>query len=371
MIDTIAITLTKIQFQITDPEKFTHSADWALEDRIKSIRIVSKQNPTKKELLKGIYKPKLTLAYRSNPAGALGIILRIELSLPKLAFGNNFNELRFKDFNPVVQKLVLILREMGIVTTAQAIAQAPISAIHYSKNIKLTDGTTPYYYLQKLKESNMRLSLDVNQTDYRNEGHSYKWHTNSYEIVFYDKIKDLEKAKVSSKRAIEKESALQLQLLNGFKKRWKLEILRMEVRLNKRTKIKHLFKKLGIKSDLTLQKLFKPAISKKVLLYYLEELESKRPLLLDYKAADSKALLTELILNNTHLKAKQILLLFGLKQALDITNPRELRIMFARCNAKSWQRMMSDAAKLNLSFAPSPLRILKEQLMKFEMIKVI
>ena len=56
------------------------------------------------------------------------------------------------------------------------------------------------------------MSLDVNQTDYRNEGHSYKWHCNSYEIVFYDKIKDLEKAKHSDKRAIEKDNAIQLNL---------------------------------------------------------------------------------------------------------------------------------------------------------------
>ena len=56
------------------------------------------------------------------------------------------------------------------------------------------------------------MSLDVNQTDYRNEGHSYKWHCNSYEVVFYDKIKDLEKAKQSEKRAIEKDNAIQLHL---------------------------------------------------------------------------------------------------------------------------------------------------------------
>lgn len=58
----------------------------------------------------------------------------------------------------------------------------------------------------------MRMSLDVNQTDYRNEGHSYKWHCNSYEIVFYDKIKDLEKARLSDKRVVEKDNAIQLNL---------------------------------------------------------------------------------------------------------------------------------------------------------------
>jgi len=35
----------------------------------------------------------------------------------------------------------------------------------------------------------------------------------------------------------------------------------MEVRLNKRQKIKQSFNKLGISADLTFKKLFKPAIS--------------------------------------------------------------------------------------------------------------
>lgn len=97
------------------------------------------------------------------------------------------------------------------------------------------------------------MSLDVNQTDYRNEGHSYKWHCNSYEVVFYDKIKDLEKAKQSEKRSIEKDNAIQLHLFPELRKSNKLEILRMEVRLNKRQKMKHLFAKLGMKSDLSLK----------------------------------------------------------------------------------------------------------------------
>ncbi len=71
----------------------------------------------------------------------------------------------------------------------------------------------------KIKEANIKLSLDTNQTDYRNEGHSYKWHCNAYEVVFYDKIKDLEKAKQSEKRAIEKDNALQLKLFPKFAQR--------------------------------------------------------------------------------------------------------------------------------------------------------
>lgn len=247
---------------------------------------------------------------------------------------------------------------MGIETTVEALARAPISSIHYAKNIPLTDGSTPYHFINKIKEANVKISLDTNQTDYRNDGHSYKWHCNSYEVVFYDKIHDLEKAKKSSKRSIDKDSAMNHSLFPFLRKKKKFEILRMEVRLNKRQKIKQLFKTLGIKSDLTLKKLFKPAIAKKVLLYYLDELEAKRPILLDY-TFDNETLLADLVFYNPELSPTKILQLFGLKQVLNIMSPRELRMMFAKYNQKGWYRLMSDANKVKLSSVHRPLEVVR------------
>ncbi|MDR3550025.1 MAG: hypothetical protein P4L31_01315 [Candidatus Babeliales bacterium] len=370
MIDTIALTLTKDMFHISDPEAFTPSADWAVSN--KSQRgMQSRQNPTKAELNKGIYKPHLTLAHRINEFRKREIMLKIELSLPKLIYGNNFAELRFKDFDTIAQKLVATLKTMGIITTLETISQATVSAVHYSKNICLTDGSTPHSYINKIKEANVSLSLDVNQTDYRNDGHSYKWHANSYEVAFYDKIIDLEKAKTSSKRSIEKDNELQLSLAYQLQKRRTMfEVLRMEVRLNKRAKIKQLFKKLDIKAELTFKKLFKPAISKKVLLHYLDEVEAKRPKLLDYKATSGKALFSDLMFNNPDLGAKQIWQIYGFKMALDTMNIRELRNMHSRFSERTWLRLMADVNKVNLPRAQSPFKIIREQLNKFEALKM-
>src|SRR3990167_247263 len=214
MIDTIVLTLSKNTFQICSPEKFTPSANWILNDRVGHAHgIYSKQNPTTKELRAGIYKPRLTLSNRITFTGRYEPMLKIEVSLPKLMFGNNFEELRYKDFMPTINKLVETLSNMGVNTTSEQLAHANVSTIHYSKNIPLTDGSTPYHFINKIKEANIKLSLDVNQTDYRNAGHSYRWHCNSYEVIFYDKIKDLEKARISSKRAIEKDTTLQIDLL--------------------------------------------------------------------------------------------------------------------------------------------------------------
>ena len=370
MIDTVVLLLPQDSFQILNPDAFVPSARWITNQTARAVYgMRSKQNPTKKELRAGIYKPHLTLFYHAHQKE---IMLKIELSLPKLFYGNNFQELKGKDWQPLLQKLSSTLGQMEVIADPHELAQAPVSMVHYSKNIVFRDGSTPYHYIKKIKEANIKLSLDTNQTDYRNEGHSYKWHCNSYEVVFYDKIKDLEKAKLSEKRAIEKDNAIQLKLFPKFAQRIKkFEILRMEVRLNKRQKIKQLFAKLGIKSDLTFKGLFKPAISKKVLLHYLDELESKRLPLLDYKAANDKALLAELIVNNPEIKAPKILQIYGLAKALEVFNIRELRGMFSKHNQKGRYRLMADVKEVRLkgkqgsSFEP-----IREQIMKFRALKV-
>jgi len=363
MIDTIVLTLTSCMYHINEPDKFRPSAA-----RI-GDGITAKQNPTKKELKAGIYKPHLTLSSRPNKFGTYEPMLKIELSLPKLMFGNNFNELQYKDFAIVNSRLVTVLATMGVQVTTKVLTNAPVAAIHYAKNILLTDGSTPYHYINKIKEANVQFSLDVNQTDYRNEGHSYKWHANSYEVVFYDKIRDLEKAKQSDKRALEKDNVLQVSLLKQFATRRKLEVLRMEVRLNKRQKMQQLFNKLTIKAPLTFKTLFKPAISKKVLLHYLDELERKRPALLDYKASNDKDMLAALIVCNPSMTPKQVIQLFGLKNILETVTLRELRGMLAERNMRSWQRMIKEAGLVELPNTPRHLKVLRDCLEMFQTVR--
>ena len=135
----------------------------------------------------------------------------------KLLFGNNFDELEDADFPLVISKLKQRLRDMGMDVSEPVIANAPISAIHYSKNIPLVDYTTPYTYLERLSRIDLNQRLDLNQTDFRNEGHSLKFRANSFEVAFYDKMKDLRKAKISEKRAEERENAIQISSLKSWK----------------------------------------------------------------------------------------------------------------------------------------------------------
>ena len=366
MLDTIKITSDKNMFWITNISLFQ-------KEKMNASRgfFTLVQNPTKNELKSGQYKPRLTLAKRFNYSGRFEPTLTIELSLPKLLFGNNFDELVLSDFNPVTILLKSRLKDMGIMVFTKVLENAPISAIHYSKNIPLTDGTTPHYLISKIKEANIKLSLDVNQTDYRNDGHSYKWHSNSYEVAFYDKIKDLEMAKKSEKRAIENDNAIQLNLFETFKERKRLEVMRMEVRLNKRQKIGQLFRTLGIQSELTLKNLFSPTIAQQVLLHYLDELESKRLPLFDYKPTSPKSLLVDLVINNPNMGIRKTIQLYGLKQAFDSTTPRELRNMFGKYGQRSWYRLIAEAKAIKFPITSSPLRIVREHLTRFEPLKLV
>lgn len=92
MIDTVVLLLSPSTYTITDPDKFLPSARWITNTSFSAVHgMQSKQNPTKKELATGIYKPRLTLFY-SFPHKK--VMLKIELSLPKLFYGNNFEELK-------------------------------------------------------------------------------------------------------------------------------------------------------------------------------------------------------------------------------------------------------------------------------------
>jgi len=360
MIDTIKLVLDKSMFWVEDIGLFQKETYNQTRGYFKLV-----QNPTKGELLRGEYKPRLTIAKRFNCSGRFEQTLSIELSLPKLLYGNNFIELTNSDFNIVVSKLSEVLKTMGIRIFTSKINNAPVSAIHYSKNIILKDGLTPYILINKIKESNIRLSLDIDRSQFRNDGYSYKFHSNTYEVTFYDKMYDLLKGKVSSKRSIEKDNEIQLNLFEEIKKAERFEVLRMEVRLNNRQKTRRIFKTLDINSPLNFKDMFNSDIAKKILLYYIAELEFNRPAILNYNSANPKALLSDLIINNPKLRPQKILELYGLRQALENYTERELRGVFNPKSYRIWYRIMQDSRKIKVPDQQSPLSIIKESLIEF------
>lgn len=267
MLDTIAISLPEKDFRIKYPERFSPHAQSvyapAFGDRglIKAI-----YNPAKAEKATG-YKPRLTLLKRPYTERSRAIWLKVEFSAPKLVFGNNFEELGvIGNLEIVLKALHEALKEMGIETKYEALLNAKVSSIHYSKNILLDRSTPCFLLIQALEKLDLSSKLDLTQTDFRNGGQMVKYHASTYEIAVYDKVKDLEQtAKYGEKRGVETDYGSMLDLFSEHKQ--KPEVLRIEVRLTSR-KAKTLLKTLGIKDECTMKGLFSADISRAVLLHY-------------------------------------------------------------------------------------------------------
>jgi hypothetical protein len=153
MLDTVVLTLDSRHFEILQPERFSPSAKGLVASPYYPLgsrgNFACVQNPTKADLKAGRYLPRLTLSKRKISAG-FALTLRIEFSAPKLIFGNNFDELGSRDFAEVLIALQVRLGEMGIRLLQDALRQARVSAIHFSKNIAFTDYTTCFMVMSEL-----------------------------------------------------------------------------------------------------------------------------------------------------------------------------------------------------------------------------
>lgn len=352
MIDTIVLTLKQGMFTITDHDRFEPSTKGLYDGSYGfggRSYITCKQNPTPAELKNGIYKPRLTVTKRLDN-GLYQLVMKIEFSAPKLIFVNNFDELEESDFNLLVSILQQKLKGMGVLAFSQLLTTAPVSAIHYSKNITLTDGLTPYFLLKEIQKANITQRLDFNQTDFRNEGHSLKFRTNSFEIAFYDKLKDLQKAKISEKRAIEDDNIIQMGLFDSLeiiRKQKPFEILRMEIRLNQRQKIRQILRKIGAEVEPTFQNLFKREISQKVLLYHLDQIEGSYPKLLYFKPKSTKDFIAQFVIDNPKTKLKDSIMALGFYTALEEVNTREIRELLRKYPRSIWYRFIKQINSFN------------------------
>ena len=355
MLDTVALTLERRQFEIVDCERFSPSARGLMQPPFYRLgargNFSCVLNPTQADYEAGRYRPRLTLTKRKAQAG-FSLKLRIEFSAPKLLFGNNFDELRTCDFERVLDALHRELSGMGVRVDRATLRRAPVSAIHYSKNIAFTDYTTCSMVMNELGRINLSQRLDLSHTDYRNEGHAIRYHTNSYEVTFYDKIRDLQKARVSEKRAFEKDYGAQIDFFtkpNGFPKQ--LEVLRMEVRLSNRTKIRALLKQLGIREKPQFDALFSADIAQRILLHFWEAVRRQLPLVCDAKIPRPEEILQGLVTASGGItRPGKLLQQVGgilLVRAIGVRGLGAL--LRPHCSPRTWQRAKRELSRLKVA----------------------
>lgn len=351
MLDTIALTLDQQQFDVLDPDRFSPSAAGLLRPPYYALgargAFPCVQNPTKADFDAGRYLPRLTLTKRKVRVG-FALTLRVEFSAPKLIFGNNFDELISRDFEIVVEVLRLRLGEMGVRVTEDTLRGAKVSTIHYSKNIAFTDYTTCAMVMGELSKIDLSQRLDLSHTDYRNEGHAIRYHANSYEVTFYDKLKDLQKARYSERRAIERDNRGQLDIFKNRKVPKQLEVLRMEVRLGNRTKIVGVMKQIGAGVEPTFAGLFDISIAEEVLAHFWKNVRLQLPRLSASKTSKAEDVLLDLLRRKPrHIRVGKVLQEVGLTMLVESVGPRGVQALLAKQGSRrTWQRIKRELRDL-------------------------
>lgn len=339
MIDTIIISIPKDKVvNVSNPANET--LGWHQQSKTpiyeKFIR-----NPTKAEKESGYYFPRLT-GIKRKAGGPTEAFIKVEFSIPKLLYMNNLDEVKESDFKLIIDTLKDRLLRMGIAVPSKYLILAPVTAVHYSKNILLTDGYTSQFILSELSKIDIRKSFDFSKTKFTNDGQSIYAYTIAHSFVIYDKIADLKK---DEKRAIDKDQTLyQRTLFDVIEKKDLYEVLRFEIRISKKQKLNALFKKLDFKENPTFEDIFKRKISKTVVQHYWDTLVKNNSTLLFGFSFGPKDLLKKILIANPKLKPKQALYFASLiTMTKDGNGIRELRSILSKySDNRTWYRIKDD-----------------------------
>lgn len=375
MIDTISLTLPESHFLIIKHDNFTPCTENIYKPPY--IRITGRSafkavnNAT--EVMKATYGylPRVTLM-KALRRGGFQIFMKIEFSIPKLIYGNNFDEVEEKDFETISSKLKDLLFNMGIIIrNIRYITDARVSTVHYSKNIILTDYSTPYLYLKEFQRADISKIYDTNKTDFRNEGHAVKFHSNDYEVILYDKLKDLQQSKISERRSIEIDNYGQLDLFASNSFKHPFEVLRIELRLGSRRKIKQILDKEGFTyTDITFKEVFKDTVSKQIIMKMLTDIHNSIPTILNSDAESLEKFTIKVRLNNPQLTYSQLLKIVGAKALYQEIGLRGFREITDKTNNTAWYRLKKQLKDLNFSKRESDLSKIISEIERFETVRL-
>lgn len=370
MLDTVAIRLKENDFHIIDHSKFSPDTTNLFQPpytRLGSRGFLDAySNPTRSDYERGIYKPSLTVRKRwinNKPE----IFLYIQFSAPKLLFGNNFDELIDDDFENLIAELKERLLLMSVVVNENSLINADLVKVHFSKNIILEDFVIPYLIIQDLAKVDLSLRYDISEKDYRNGGNSLRYHSNSFELIFYDKKKDLLQSKISEKRAIEKENLIQMNLFDNLQIVKPFEVLRIEARYNSKRKLQQSYPEL---------KIFKDCFSTKVSTSILSSIW--RDILHSYQALtfireDKQQFIQSTIAYNPKTRLNTILSAYAYLEIANSIGIRDLRkIIEKHYSRKTWYILRDRINSLEFKrCAPDYFNYITEKLQIYQPIKLI
>lgn len=334
MIDTVKLTMN-----LSKPLRKSDLDFQLMKEQEKGV-IQGIYNPTAIMKKTGKYYPRLTYTERPTRGGKT-YQLAIELSVPKLVFNNNFDELTDDDYPTVLKALSDVLREMKSLWLFKfQIGKLEVSKIDYSKNIVLDNGMPVSYITNIVRRADISKVYDVEKDSFRNGGHIFHIHTNALDVALYDKVEDLKQSIKSPKRAYESDNLVQQNLIDAFNKNRNVSVLRVEVRLNGKKQIRSMLNKVGLPSDdLTFDRLFSSDISSKIVDYHWQKILSKVPKAqLDFNTPEN--ILVKL-LSNDNVRPMNLLASLGFYSLMsgsdDGRNARNL--IEKKLGNKAWYRL--------------------------------
>ncbi len=227
--------------------------------------------------------------------------------------------------------------------------------------------------INELAKLNVWKRLDVNSKDYRNNGYVLKWHANSYEICVYDKVQDLNQARTSSKRALEEDYDAQLGLFDDLRQQ-QVQVLRLEVRLNNRRKIKSILKALDESEDVYFWALFGRRIAAKILGHFWAELMQQHGMAslleIDLRSPDQFA--ESLMAANPKMKAAKVTSIIGTVQLLQQVGEKGVSVLFDTLNPKTIKRLIDECKTYQPTATPrwTAIRQVKQQLEDFHPLRL-
>jgi|GEM_PF-1905156 len=296
-------------------------------------------NISSSERRSGIYRPSFT--YCQNPPGTNKPrhVLYVKASLPKLIFGNNFQEVTDIHRGQIVQILKRELERIGLNVSEQQIRTTDVTKIDVGKNVPYWNYVSTSQIIKDLSTADISSMYDVARQDFRNGGKSWRLHTNIEELVVYDKIYDLMRSRISEKRAIETDSYIQHNLLDKLTHHKNLSVVRVEVRLNGKRKIRDTLERAGIKNpSIKFEDIFSTDVARRVLNYEWNAILNripKVPLL-----ADTPESLFVRILSDKEITPLKALAKLGQLQLLTVNDTRYVRNLFdERFGREAWGKI--------------------------------
>jgi len=287
MIDTVAIKITFPDFEVLKPELFSPALIIKTAKDIPTNFDYKKlwQKYTQNATDENGQTTKLT-AYRRFEDGNLNYHLHAEASIPNMIFGNNLQEPGNTDFEPAVALLHKRLSNMGIETTKEIIKKAQITKVHFGKNIPLPNPKTSRDAIIELQKGDLGKSFDVDHREYKNTGEALYFYTTPRNLIFYDKVKDLQKPKNKSadkEKTGQEKDFIAYGLLKGK------EILRFEIRLVGQVSVNRFISKATKEKveKINFETVFNQELCKKVILYSWKDIIGKPANQLAFKLAVS------------------------------------------------------------------------------------